>query len=167
MIKLEYIPPFYQKYLSWIQDENVIYLLKKDHNNTCDFLRSIPEEKHNYTYRPGKWTIKQILLHLMDVERVFVYRALRFSRSDPTDLAGFDQDDYIENGSLEHVSFSSLYDGWDIMRKSTIIFYEMLSPNAMQRTGRAMGLEFTPESIGYILVGHTKHHISIIKEKYL
>ncbi len=167
MIKLEYIPPLYHKYLSWIQDEDVIMLLKKDHQDTCIFLRSIPPEKHNYTYRPGKWTIKEILLHLMDVERVFIYRAFRFSRKDPTDLAGFDQDDYIENGDLERVSFTTLFDGWDNLRKSTILFYEMLTPTALQRTGRAMGLEFTPESIGYILAGHTKHHISIIKEKYL
>jgi len=167
LIQLEYIPPFYQKYLSWIDEEDVLALLRKDHQVSGEYLERIPRSRQDFFYRPGKWTIKQILLHLVDVERVFVYRALRFSRNDPADLPGFDQDDYIDRAKLDHVSYDSLYEAWDTIRRSSILFYEMLPPEAMKRTGRAMGMEFTPESIGYILVGHTRHHISIIKERYL
>lgn len=167
MIQLEYIPPFYHQYLSWIDEEEVLVLLKNDHRQSGEFLERIPASKQDHTYRPGKWSIKQILLHLLDVERVFIYRALRFSRNDPEELPGFDQDTYIDQARLNSVSYSSLFKAWDNLRTSSILFYEMLSPEAMKRTGRAMGMEFTPESIGYILVGHTRHHISIIKEKYL
>ena len=167
MIQLEYIPPFYQRYLSRVGDGDVLTLLKKDLEETGEFLLKIPESKQDFTYRPGKWTIRQIVMHLMDVERVFIYRAHRFSRNDPTELTGFDQDAYIDEIKLGPVSYELLWKGWENLRRSSILFYEMLSPEAFKRTGRAMGLEFTPESIGYILVGHTKHHVSVIKEKYL
>jgi hypothetical protein len=167
LIQLEYIPPFYQKYLSRVGDRDVLTLLKKDLDETGDFLHKIPESKQNFSYRAGKWTIQQIILHLMDVERIFIYRAHRFSRNDPTELAGFDQDSYIDQVKTGSINFEMLLKGWENLRRSSILFYELLPGDALKRTGRAMGLEFTPESIGYILVGHTKHHISIIKEKYL
>ncbi len=90
-----------------------------------------------------------------------------FPRNDPTELAGFDQDSYIDQVKTGSINFEMLLKGWENLRRSSILFYELLPGDALKRTGRAMGLEFTPESIGYILVGHTKHHISIIKEKYL
>lgn len=167
MIQLEYIPPFYQRYLSRVGDGEMLTLLKKDLEETGEFLLKIPESKHDYAYRPGKWTIPQIIVHLMDVERIFIYRAHRFSRNDPVELQGFDQDTYIDEFKLGSITYHQLLKGWENLRQSSILFYEMLSSEAMKRTGRAMGLEFTPESIGYILVGHTKHHVSIIKEKYL
>jgi hypothetical protein len=167
LIQLEYIPPFYHKYLSKIEDEDILTLLKHNHIETAEFFERIPGSKQEFSYRPGKWTIKQILLHLIDVERIFVYRAFRFSRNDPTDLPGFDQDTYIHQAKLDHVAYDFLLKQWDTLRRSSVSFYEMLPPEALKRTGRAMGMEFTPESICYILVGHTRHHISIIKERYL
>lgn len=167
MIQLEYIPPFYQRYLSRIGEGDVLTLLKKDLEETGEFFLKIPESKQDFAYRRGKWTVRQIILHLMDVERIFIYRAHRFSRNDPTELPGFDQDLYIDEYKPGSVTYPQLLKGWENLRQSSILFYEMLTPESMKRTGRAMGLEFTPESIGYILVGHTKHHVSIIKEKYL
>lgn len=167
MIQLEYIPPLYQKYLSRVSDGDILLLLRKDLEETGDFLQKIPESKHNFSYRAGKWTIKEIILHLMDVERIFIYRAHRFSRNDQTDLAGFDQDAYVDQFKMGPVGYEILLKGWENLRRSSILFYEMLPAEALKRTGRAMGLEFTAESIAYILVGHTKHHISIINEKYL
>ena len=167
MIQIEYIPPYYQKYLVWVNDEDLLKLLKKDYADTMEFLDSIPEEKRDYAYRPGKWTVKQILMHLIDVERIFLYRAHRFSRNDTTDLAGFDQDDYIDQIKIDRIPWELLRDGWENIRKSSILFYTAMPDGAGKRTGRAMGLEFTPESIGYILAGHTRHHVSIIREKYL
>jgi hypothetical protein len=167
LIQLEYIPPFYQRYLSRVVDGEVLTLLKDDLDETIEFLMKIPEAKQDFSYRPGKWTIRQIIVHLMDVERIFIYRAHRFSRNDPTELSGFDQDAYIDEFKTGLVSYDLLLKGWENLRRSSILFFEMLPPEAFKRTGRAMGLEFTPESIGYILVGHTKHHVSIIREKYL
>jgi hypothetical protein len=167
LIKIEYIPPYYQKYLKWVDDENLLALLERDYEETIGFLKKIPASKHDYTYKTGKWTIKQILLHLIDVERVFLYRAHRFSRNDTTDLPGFDQEEYIDQFMIDKVSWDLLYQTWDITRKSTILFYKAIPEAAGNRSGRAMGQEFTPESIGYILAGHTRHHVSIIREKYL
>jgi hypothetical protein len=167
LIQIEYIPPFYQKYLGWVSDSDLLNLLEQDHQETSDFLKSIPDSKYDYAYRPGKWTLKQILLHLIDVEMVFLYRAHRFSRNDTTDLPGFDQDAYIDKFNINKVSWELLYQRWDNLRRATVLFYKMIPDEARKRTGRAMGLEFTAESIGYILVGHTRHHVSIIREKYL
>lgn len=150
-----------------MKDEDLLKLLEKDHRETCDFLMNVPESKRDFSYRPGKWTIKQILVHMIDVERIFIYRAHRFSRNDRADLAGFDQDIYIDQIRIDQIHWDTIFQGWDILRRSTILFYKTVPVEAFKRTGRAMGLEFTPESIGYILAGHTRHHVSIIREKYL
>jgi hypothetical protein len=167
LIQIEYIPPYYQQYLAWVKDGDLLSLLERDYVETLEFLKNIPAAKHDYGYKPGKWTIKQILLHLIDVERVFLYRAHRFSRNDTTDLPGFDQEEYIDQFMIDKVSWDLLYQTWDNLRQSTILFYKTIPEAAAKRSGRAMGLEFTPESIGYILAGHTRHHVSIIREKYL
>ena len=167
MIDLEYIPPAFQKYVRWVKDYNVISLLGKDYKNSLELLQNVPRDKFDYYYTPGKWSIKEIVQHLIDVERVFIYRALRFSRLDPTDLLGFDEAYYLEAVSLEDIPYEGLLNEWKSLRESTILFYKNLNPKFLDRTGRASGLEFSVKSIGYILAGHTRHHIELIKEKYL
>jgi hypothetical protein len=141
--------------------------LEKDFKNSLDFFQNIPEDKHNYYYAPGKWSVKEIIQHLIDVERVFIYRALRFSRLDPTDLHGFDESYYLEAVSLDEITYENLLSEWRALRESTICFYRNLDPRFLDRAGRANGQEFSVKSIGYILVGHAQHHIKTIKEKYL
>ena len=167
MIDLEYIPPAYQKYVRWIDNYNIVSLLEKDYEVSSAFFENVPEDKYDHYYAPGKWSIKEMLQHLIDVERVFVYRALRFSRLDPIDLPGFDQDYYIEAVSLENISFQDLLEEWRSLRASTLLFYKNLNPKFLDRTGRASGHEFSVRSIAYVLAGHTRHHIDIIKKKYL
>ena len=103
MIDLEYIPPSFQKYVKWVKEYNVITLLEKDYKSGPSFFEKVSKEKQDYYYAPGKWSIKEILQHLNDVERVFIYRALRFSRLDPIDLPGFDEEYYLEATSLEEI----------------------------------------------------------------
>ena len=167
MIDLEYIPPAYQKYVRWIDDFNIISLLEKDFHDGSAFFKKVPEDKYDYYYAPGKWSVKEVLQHMTDTERVFVYRALRFSRLDPTDLPGFDQDFYIEAVSLDTITYADLLKEWESVRASSILFYKNLNPKFLDRTGRASGHEFSVKSIAYILAGHTRHHIGILKEKYL
>jgi hypothetical protein len=116
---------------------------------------------------PGKWSIKEILQHLNDVERIFIYRALRFSRLDPIDLPGFDEEYYLEATSLDEIPYRNLLSEWSSLRESSILFYKNINSKFLDRTGRASGQEFSVKSIGYILAGHTSHHIEIIKERYL
>jgi hypothetical protein len=150
-----------------VKDYQVASLLEKDYEYSSKFLEKVPDEKYNYAYAPGKWTIKEIIQHLIDVERVFIYRALRFSRLDPTDLHGFDEAFYLESVSLDDLAYEHLLNEWKALRQSTIWFYKNLNPKFLDRSGRAGGHEFSVRSIGYILAGHNRHHIEIIKEKYL
>jgi hypothetical protein len=150
-----------------VKDYKVVTLLEKDYKDTLAFLQDLPKDKFDYYYSPGKWSLQEIVQHLIDVERVFVYRALRFSRLDPTDLQGFDQENYLETVSLEDVSFENILNEWRSLRESTIFFYKNLNLKSLNRTGRASGFEFSVKSIAYILTGHSRHHIEIIKEKYL
>jgi hypothetical protein len=167
LIDLEYIPPAFQKYIRWVKDYNVISLLEQDYKDSSTFLQKIPADKYEYYYAPGKWSIKEIIQHLIDMERVFIYRALRFSRLDPIDLPGFDEEYYLEAASLEMVSYVDLLNEWKSQRTANILFYKNLNPKFLDRTGRASGHEFSVRSIGYVLAGHTRHHIEIIKDKYL
>ena len=167
MIDLEYIPPAYQKYVKWVKDYNVVSLLTKNRKYSLDFFQGLPPEKGDFFYAPGKWSVKEILQHLIDVERVFIYRAMRFSRLDPTDLPGFDADFYLESASIEDVSYKNVLDEWAALRESSILFYKNLNPKFLDRTGRASGHEFSVKSIAYVLAGHTRHHIEVIKDKYL
>ena len=167
MIDLEYIPPSFQQYVKWVKDYNVITLLEKDYKSGLSFFEKISKEKQDYYYAPGKWSVKEILQHLNDVERIFMYRALRFSRLDPIDLPGFDEEYYLEATSLEEIPYRNLLSEWSSLRESSILFYKNIIPKFLDRTGRASGQEFSVKSIGYILAGHTRHHIEIIKERYL
>jgi len=167
LIDLEYIPPSFQQYVKWVKDYNVITLLEKDYKSGLSFFEKISKEKQDYYYAPGKWSVKEILQHLNDVERIFMYRALRFSRLDPIDLPGFDEEYYLEATSLEEIPYRNLLSEWSSLRESSILFYKNIIPKFLDRTGRASGQEFSVKSIGYILAGHTRHHIEIIKERYL
>lgn len=167
MIDLEYIPPSFQQYVKWVKEYNVTTLLEKNYKSGLSFFEKISKEKQDYYYAPGKWSVKEILQHLNDVERIFMYRALRFSRLDPIDLPGFDEEYYLEATSLEEIPYRNLLSEWSSLRESSILFYKNIIPKFLDRTGRASGQEFSVKSIGYILAGHTRHHIEIIKERYL
>lgn len=167
MIDLEYIPPSLQQYVKWVKEFNVITLLEKDYKSGLSFFEKISKEKQDYYYAPGKWSVKEIIQHLSDVERIFTYRALRFSRLDPIELPGFDENYYLEATSLDEIPYRNLLSEWASLRESTILFYKNIDPKFLDRTGRAGGQEFSVKSIGYILAGHTRHHIEIIKERYL
>jgi hypothetical protein len=153
--------------VKWVKEYNVITLLEKDYKSGLSFFEKVPKEKQDYYYAPGKWSIKEILQHLNDVERIFIYRALRFSRLDPIDLPGFDEEYYLEATSLDEIPYRNLLSEWTSLRESSILFYKNIIPKFLERTGRASGQEFSVKSIGYILAGHTRHHIEIIKERYL
>jgi len=167
LIDLEYIPPAFQKYVKWVKDYNALSLLEKNYKSSQSFFEKISKEKQDYYYAPGKWSIKEILQHLIDVERVFIYRALRFSRLDPIDLPGFDEEYYLEATSLDEIPYRNVLSEWSSLRESSILFYKNINPKFLDRSGRASGQEFSVRSIGYILAGHTSHHIEIIKERYL
>jgi len=138
---------------------------------TGSFLEAIvsnlPKEKELYIYADGKWTIKELLVHIIDTERIFIYRALRFARNDKTDLQGFDQDDYNDNVDANGRALKDILEEFRTVRASSISLFKSFSGDALLMTGTASGNSISVRAIGYLMSGHQLHHIKIFKERYL
>ena len=158
---------YIQRYLDLIPSDNWLEELKDSGNQTLEIYQQFSEQQSNFAYAEGKWSLKILLQHLIDAERIFVYRALRFSRNDQTELAGWDEEDYAKNYFLEEISLKSLLEEFEYLRKSTVLFFENLNVNILSRKGIANNNEISVETIGKLIVGHNIHHLNIIKERYL
>ena len=158
---------YIQRYLDLIPSENWFEEMKNSRNHTMEIYQKVSEDQSNFAYAEGKWSLKMLLQHLIDAERIFVYRALRFSRKDQTELAGWDEELYANECDLENVSLKNLISEFENLRKSTIHFFENLNQNLLSRTGIANKNEISVETIGKLIVGHNIHHLNIIKQRYL
>ena len=159
--------PFYQKYIDQVPGEDALALLRETLESTANFLEKIPEEKWDFRYAPGKWSLKESFIHLIDAERVFAYRALRISRNDTTPLAGFDQDTYIPFYQAERRSPDSIIEEYRSVRRATITLFQHLDEEALARTGTASGSAVTVRALAYIIAGHEQHHLRLARERYL
>ena len=130
-------------------------------------VRSIPEEKGEYRYASGKWTIKELICHMMDAERIFAYRALRFARNDNTPLEGFEENDYAPEANAQGRTIQQLADEMECLRKSTIDLFMSFTPLMLSRKGTANKTEISVLNLGYIIPGHETHHRLVIQERYL
>jgi hypothetical protein len=158
---------YYETYVSQVQETNVLLALE-DQLAVLENLRAeISEEKGAHAYAPGKWTVKELLGHLIDGERIFAYRALRIARADQTPLEGYDQDPYIENADFNSASVSDLVEELLLLRRANVLFFKNLSREAWQRVGTANDDEVSVRALAYIMVGHIRHHANILKERYL
>lgn len=158
---------YYQGYISQVEGDDAIALLEKNKKEIADFFRNIPADKWEYKYEPGKWTPKDLLLHLIDGERVFSYRALRISRGDNASLPGFDQDVFADNADANNRSPESLIEEYETVRESTLHVYRYMKEEDANRIGEASGFPASPLALAFITVGHENHHVRIIKERYL
>ena len=134
---------------------------------TFHLLHSISEQQSLFRYEPGKWSIKQIVGHITDHERIMTYRSLRFSRNDKTLLPGYDQDVLVNGSRFDELSFVDLVDDFKNVRAATNSFIKGLSDEQLQRTGKAWKFELTVEEFLKAIVGHEMHHVAVLKEKYL
>lgn len=166
LTKTEY-NPYYQTYIDKSGDLTLRSGLKMNGDNTIAFLASIPEEKLEYRYAEGKWTIKEIILHLIDTERIFAYRALCIARQDKSSFPGFDQDEYVVQSRANQRSMNSLINEYKAVRLSTIILFENMQETDLCRIGTASESNISPRAIAFITIGHENHHCDIIKERYL
>lgn len=160
-------PESYTRYIEKVPQGNLITQLSTQLNETISFLKTIPKEKFNYRYAEGKWTIKQIIQHLSDCERVFCYRALRFARNDNTALAGFEENDYANEANTELRSIEQLLEEFSAIRQSTLCLVKSFSDEELKRKGIANNKSISVNALCYIIAGHELHHASIIKERYL
>jgi uncharacterized damage-inducible protein DinB len=152
-------------YIELIKDLDYTSLLLSRKN--FDMLESISEQQSNHRYAPGKWSIKQIIGHMADHERIMIYRALRFSRKDKTELPGYEQDLFVQNGGFDDFLFTDLVQDFRNVRSSTISFMTMLSDDQLGHEGTASGQQMSVENVLKATAGHEIHHINILKERYL
>ena len=164
--KTEYAE-YYDRYVSLVEETDIISAMQKQLEEVSATFSQIAEEQGLNTYEEGKWTIKELLGHLIDGERIFAYRAFRFSRADETPLPGFDQDPYIENGNYNSVKLADLLEELVFLRKSNIYFLKNLSENAWNNVGVASDNPITVRALAYCMVGHITHHLNILKDRYL
>ena len=160
--------PYTIMYIGLLPDDGLILKHLADNlRTTTDFIRSVPEEKLSYRYAEGKWTIKEILAHLIDDERIYAYRALRFARNDQTELPGFEQDAYaVESGANER-SVDDLLNEFASVRRSTISLFNSFDDRVLTRSGVASGNVMSVRAAAYHIAGHELRHLNIIKERYL
>lgn len=160
--------PYAIMYIGLLPDDGLVLKhLKENYNRTRDFILSLPEEKLTYRYAEGKWTIKEILLHLSDDERIYAYRALRFARNDATELPGFEQEGYAAASGANARSVRSLLREFATVRSATLSLFAGLDDGALLRAGVANGQVMSVRAAAYHIAGHELHHINIVKERYL
>lgn len=158
---------YYGKYVSLVSETEIIPALEKQISEIQKLSAEISEEKAAFAYAEGKWTIKELLGHLIDTEKIFAYRAMRIARGDKTPMEGYEQDGYIENANFNDYTFSGLIEELTLARQTNLSFFKNLSDEAWLRTGTASGYPFSVRALAYISVGHIRHHANILKTRYL
>jgi uncharacterized damage-inducible protein DinB len=159
--------PYYRTYIEALGEVSLLDTLRSQLINYPQFLGSIPQEKLMYKYADGKWTVAEVLVHVLDTERVFQYRALRFARKDLTPLPGFDQDNYVPHSDANSRSIESLVKEYKAIRACTISLFETFDEATLKRKGVASNSPMSVAALGFIMCGHQKHHRNIIRERYL
>ncbi len=158
---------YIQRYLDLIPSENWLEELKKTGEQTVELYAQLSEEQSSFAYAEGKWTMKELLLHLSDTERVFQYRILAFLRSDQNELPGFDEELYASQSFANERTVGSLLEEYQLIRKSSQVLLETAHLSALKNVGTANGNQISAETIVKLIVGHNVHHLNIIKERYL
>jgi hypothetical protein len=165
--ELKNINDYFANYIKNVKEEDVIEALENSLNYALEFIPNIPSEKLDYRYLPEKWSIKEILIHLIDSERILSYRALRFARNDKNELLGYDQDEYIKYSGANKRSIADILEDFSIARKANVILFKSFNDEMLSRTGIANKREISVITLGFLLSGHLLHHLNVIKEKYL
>ncbi|MBX2827393.1 MAG: DinB family protein [Flavobacteriaceae bacterium] len=159
--------PYYETYISLTGDAHIVDQLIQGLDATTAFFKSIQPEKHDYQYEAGKWTPKEVLLHIIDTERVFSYRALQFARAENVVIKGFDQDEFAGNARPVNRSMENLLEEYKAVRQSTIAMVKSFADTTLHRRGEASNSQLSVLAALTIIAGHEIHHANIIKERYL
>jgi uncharacterized damage-inducible protein DinB len=159
--------PYYERYISLVPDGEIISILTEQLQATQSLLEGINESKADHSYAPDKWSIKEVVGHMIDTERIFAYRALRIARNDQTPLSGFEQDDYVRHGGFRERALADLAEEFECVRRSTVHLLKSLKDEALNRRGLASDNEVSVRALAYIIAGHERHHSNVLREKYL
>ena len=159
--------PYYDKYVSLVHDGEVVETLERQIEDTLALLRGVGEERAGHRYAPGKWSIREVVGHMIDTERIFAYRALAIARGEQQPLPGMDQDEYMAGANFDARTLSDLLDQFEHVRRANVLMLRGLSDEAWVRRGVASGNEVTVRAIAYIIAGHEAHHVQVLRTRYL
>lgn len=160
-------PPYFDNYISLVKEDDLFEAFKNQQNIVTDYFDKIPESKTNTGYAEGKWSLKVLLLHIIDTERIFNYRALCFARKETASLPGFDENLYAENSNGDSRTWTSLCEEFKAVRRSTELLYEGFNAEILNHSGIANNKPNTVIAVGFTTVGHVYHHLKIIEERYM
>jgi uncharacterized damage-inducible protein DinB len=167
LLNLETVPSFYKNYVKQIEEPDLLQALRISGHRMQELVHSIPADKADLAYAEGKWTIRELLCHIIDAERIFAYRALRFARNDKTNLPGFEEKEYAHQANADGRPLTRIANEMAHLRASTIDLFEGFTPEMLSRKGMANSNELSVVVLGFIIAGHETHHRKIIVERYL
>jgi uncharacterized damage-inducible protein DinB len=167
LINLETIPPFYKNYVKQIEESDLLQALRISGHRMLELVHSLKDEQKDLRYAEGKWSIRELLCHLIDAERIFAYRALRFARNDKTPLAGWEENDYAPRANARGRSLKQIADEMRHVRISTLDLFEGFTGEMLSHKGTANNNEMTVLVMGFVIAGHETHHRKILTERYL
>jgi hypothetical protein len=159
--------PYYSKYISLVSETDIRDAFSSQPAKLRTVLNGVSEDRGTFSYAEGKWTVKEVLSHLIDGERIFAYRMLRISRGDVTPIEGFEQDGYIENSNANNRTFADLLDEFEFSRNANTLMLKNLDETGLARMGTASGLPVSVRALANISIGHVRHHVAILNERYL
>jgi len=157
---------YYSSYIQLTNGLDLLDQLETNRKNLKMIFEGMQGEKANYAYADGKWTIKEVLGHMIDTERIFNYRALALSRGEKVSLPGYDHDQYVENANFSDLAIEFLLNDYEHVRNSTVSLFHSFNDEQVMRRGIVNDSEFTVRGLGYVIVGHEMHHQKVLKEKY-
>ena len=160
------VPEYYQKYVDQAGDDDLQKALKKSTKLFKKILKNIPRKKHDYAYAPGKWTVRELLQHVVDTERVFAFRALWITRKDPSPQPGFDENIWAAASNARERKWDDLVKEFFTLRAANTLFFESLNDDQLKQTGIASNNTFTVAGLGFVTAGHVGHHINVLNERY-
>ena len=166
LTKEEY-PAYFSPYIATLDNVDLIEELEISVHRLIRFIQDIPMDKHDYSYADGKWTIKDIIQHIIDAERVFAYRALRFARNDKTELPGFEENDYVDEANGNKRSIMELLTELSAVRHATILLFKSFTQEQLARIGIASENPMSVRAAGFVIIGHQNHHQKVFEERYL
>lgn len=158
---------YYDRYISQVPEGDLISLLREQALETVTLLQGLTPAQADHAYAPGKWTVKQVIGHIIDAERVFIYRAMCFARRDATALPSFDENAYVDNANFPSRTLPDLLEEFQLVRAATIQFAKTLDPDSLTNRGTASGRTVTVRALLYIVAGHERHHARLLRERYL
>lgn len=159
--------PEFSKYVTLVAEGDIIQTLEQQIENSLSLLQTIPSDKGNFRYAPDKWSVKELLGHLIDSERIFSFRALHFARNDQTPLPGYEQNDYVREADFDRRNLTDMAEEFATVRRATIQLFRPLNETEWLRHGKANEIGVTVRALAYIIAGHELHHMGVLRSRYL